>query len=66
MSDDHYEMPVRITGELRPPFVIAMETAMEMCKEAGWTVETVIIHKFTPKGLCMWKLDGKSGEDSPA
>lgn len=60
MSDG--EMHIRIEGDIRPPFVIAMETAMDLCKEAGWTVETVIIHMLAPEGLCMWRLDARSGE----
>lgn len=64
MSEDH-TMPIRIEGDIRPPFIIALETAMDMCKDAGWTVEAAIVHKFTPKGLSMWKLDARSGEEQP-
>jgi hypothetical protein len=63
VSDDHGRMEIRIEGDIRPPFIVAMETAMEMCKEAGWTVEAAIVHKFTSEGLCMWKLDARSGEE---
>lgn len=64
MSDDDYiKIPVRVTGDLEPDFVKAMNTAMDMCKEAGWTVETAIIHKMTNHGLAMWRLDARSGED---
>jgi hypothetical protein len=59
VSDEPNEIHVRIEGELRPPHIIAMNTAIGMCKEAGWTVETVIVHQLTPQGLCMWRLDGE-------
>lgn len=64
MSDDPIHVSIRVEGELRPPHVIAMETAMDLCKEAGWTVETAIIHKLYPEGLSMWRLDARSGEES--
>ncbi|MEV0015415.1 hypothetical protein [Streptomyces tendae] len=63
---DHGNMEIRITGDIRPPFIVAMETAMEMCKDAGWTVEAAIIHKVTPEGLAMWRLDRQSGEEGDA
>lgn len=63
MSDDHFIMPIRVEGDLRPPYVVALETAMDMCKEAGWTVETVIIHKMYPEGLGMWRMGSRSGEE---
>jgi hypothetical protein len=62
MSDEGFTVPIRIQGELRPPCIIALETAMDMCKEAGWSVETVIVHKMSP-GLSMWRLDARSGEE---
>lgn len=63
-EDDYIEIPVRVTGDLEPDFVKAMETSMDMCKEAGWTVEAVIIHKLYPQGLSMWRLDARSGESA--
>lgn len=65
MSDGPHEMHIRIEGDIRPPFIVALETAMEMCKDAGWTVEAAIVHKLTPEGLCMWRLDSRSGEEQP-
>jgi hypothetical protein len=62
VTDKPGEIHVRIEGDIRPPFVVAMETAMDMCKDAGWTVEAAIIHKLTTEGLCMWRLDQQSGE----
>lgn len=63
MSDEPYEMHVRITGELRPPCIIALETAVEMCQEDGWTVETVVAHRTGPKGLAMWRIEApRAGE----
>lgn len=63
MTDETRKVPIRIEGELRPPCIIALETAMDLCKEAGWTAEAAIVHKTFPEGLAMWKLDARSGEE---
>lgn len=47
-------MNVEVTGELRPPEVIALDTAVEMCREAGWDVASVVVHRVEAGGVALW------------